>query len=76
MSVEMEPEGVLLHLLGDDTTGPDSALWHIADVHRALTLCGLDVGYGGPRMPWAGTPESLRCQMCAVQLGGRRPSRG
>ncbi len=51
VSVEMEPEGVLLHLLGDDDSGPDSALWHLTDVARALTLCGLDVGYGNPRRP-------------------------
>lgn len=67
----MEHEGVLLHLLGNDTTGPDSALWHLADVQRALTFCGLDVGYGNPRRAWPETPENSRCQMCLAQLGGR-----
>ena len=75
VSVEMEPEGVLVHLLGNDTTGPDSALWHMADVRRALTLCGLDVGYGKPRLPWSETPEHGRCQMCVAQLGGRNRPR-
>lgn len=69
----MEPEGVLLHLLGNDDTGPDSALWHLADVHHALTWCGLDVGYGNPRKPWADTPENRRCRMCLGQLSRERP---
>lgn len=72
----MEPEGILLHLLGDDETGPVSALWHLADVQRALTLCGIDVGYGNPRKPWAETPEDRRCQMCEGQLAERRPAGG
>ncbi|MGO9856287.1 MAG: hypothetical protein ACLPYY_14735 [Acidimicrobiales bacterium] len=76
MSVEMEPEGVLLHLLGDNETGSDSALWHLADVQRALTSCGIDVGYGNPRKPWAETPADRRCQMCEGQLAERRPARG
>jgi hypothetical protein len=75
VSVEMDLEGVLLHLLGDDETGPDSALWHLADVRRAVTMCGIDVGYGNPRKPWEETPENRRCQMCASQLTDRRPSR-
>lgn len=75
MPVEREPEGVLLHLLGDDDTAHDSALWHLADVHRALTLCRIDVGYGNPRKAWAETPEDRRCQMCAGQLADWRPTR-
>ena len=73
MSVEIEPQGVLLRLLGDDASGPDSALWHLADVRRALTLCGLDVGYGNPRKLWTETPENRRCQMCVGRLADRRP---
>lgn|GEM_PF-3566362 len=76
MSVEMNPEGVLVHLLGNDTTGSDSALWHLADVQRAMTLCGLDVGYGNPRLKWTVTPDDRRCQMCLTQLGGRNRPRG
>lgn len=66
MSVEMEPEGVFLHLLGNSDA---SSLWHLADAERALTLCGVDVGYGNPRIAWALTPESLRCEVCAEQFG-------
>jgi hypothetical protein len=72
----MEPEGVLLHLLGDDRAARESALWHLADAQRALTLCGLDVGYDKPRLPWAATPEDSRCQMCLAQLGGRNRPHG
>jgi hypothetical protein len=62
----MEPEGVLLHLLGDSQT---SSLWHLSSAERALTLCGIDVGYGNPRLPWALTPEERRCEVCIGQLG-------
>jgi hypothetical protein len=73
MSAEKSPEGVLLQLLGGEVTGADSALWHIANVQRALTECGLNVGYGKERKPWSETPENRRCQMCIAQLDGRRP---
>ncbi len=76
MSVEIEPEGILLHLLGDDVTGPSSALWHLADALRALTLCGIDVGYGNPRKPWAETPEDRRCRMCLGHSRGHPRSSG
>jgi hypothetical protein len=65
MSVEMEPEGVFLHLLGSSDA---SSLWHLADAERALTLCGVDVSYGNPHMAWALTPESLRCEVCMEQF--------
>jgi hypothetical protein len=76
MAVEMEPEGVLLHLLVGNTEAPgkshrDSSLWHLADAERALTLCGIDVGYGNPRRRWSETPEDLRCQMCVGRAQGR-----
>jgi hypothetical protein len=64
VSVEMEPEGVFLHLLGEDEM---SSLWHLSNPERALTLCGLDVGYASPRMAWALTPEHLRCEVCVLQ---------
>jgi hypothetical protein len=69
MAVEMELEGVLLHLLVGNAEGPgephpDSSLWHLADAERALTVCGIDVGYGDPRRRWSETPEDQRCQMC------------
>jgi len=67
MAVEMEPEGVLLHLLGE---GQGSALWHLADVEQALTWCGLDIGYGNPRRRWAETPEERRCGVCVDRLQG------
>ena len=75
MAVEMEPEGVCLHLLGDDTEAEgdphvDSSLWHVADAERALTWCGLDVGYGNPRRRWSETPEGQRCQICRDRLDG------
>jgi hypothetical protein len=74
MAVEMEPEGVLLHLLvGKEVRGephPDSSLWHLADAERALTLCGIDVGYGNPRRRWSETPEDQRCQMCIGRARG------
>ncbi len=69
MAVEMEPEGILIHLLTNDTPtegepGPDSSLWHVADAERARTWCGIDVSYGSPRRRWSETPEDRRCQMC------------
>jgi hypothetical protein len=69
MAVEMEPEGILIHLLTNDTPtegepGPDSSLWHVADAERARTWCGIDVNYGSPRRRWSETPEDRRCQMC------------
>jgi len=75
MAVEMEPEDVLLHLLGDgpDAEGPSNAqssLWHVADAERAMTWCGIDVGYGNPRRRWSETPEDQRCQMCMDRLDG------
>ena len=73
MAVEMEPEGILLHLLSndarvEDAPGADSSLWHVADVERAQTWCGIDVGYGKPRRRWSETPEDQRCQMCMDRL--------
>jgi hypothetical protein len=67
MAVEMEPEGVFLHLLGDDGT---SSLWHISSTERAFTVCGIDVGYGNPRLLWVDTPAERRCEVCVGQLGG------
>jgi len=67
VSVEMEPEGVFLHLLGKSQT---SSLWHLSDAERALTLCGLDVGYGNPRMTWASTPIGQRCEVCLDRFRG------
>jgi hypothetical protein len=61
----MEPEGVLLHLLGDTEA---SSLWHLTNAERALTLCGLDVGYDNPRMAWASTPQNRRCEVCTGQM--------
>jgi hypothetical protein len=63
----MEPEGVLFHLLGDDAT---SSLWHITMAERAFTLCGIDVGYANPRLPWAATPADRRCEVCLSQVHG------
>src|SRR5579872_5649812 len=71
VSSDMDAEGVLLRLLANGSTGTNPGLWHLADVRRALTLCGLDAGYGNPRMPWAQTREDARCQMCLAQRGGR-----
>ena len=75
MAVEMEPEGVLLHLLGhaqrsEAQSIAQSSLWHVADAERALTWCGLDVGYGNPRRRWSETPTDQRCKMCLDRLGG------
>jgi hypothetical protein len=69
MAVEMEPEGILIHLLSNDPhaegePSPDSSLWHVADAERARTWCGIDVSYGSPRRRWSETPEDQRCQMC------------
>ena len=70
MAVEMEPEGVFLHLLGDDGT---SSLWHLSDSERAFTLCGIDVGYANPRLPWGDTPVDRRCEVCVGQFRGDPP---
>ena len=69
MAVEMEPEGILLHLLDNDPSsdsepGTDSSLWHVADAERARTWCGIDVGFDNPRRRWSETPEERRCQIC------------
>ena len=69
MAVEMEPEGILIHLLENEPesegeSGVDSSLWHVADAERARTWCGIDVSYGSPRRRWSETPEDQRCQMC------------
>jgi hypothetical protein len=74
MAVEMEPEGILLHLLSNDTqtenaSRADTSLWHVADAERAMTWCGIDVGYGNARRRWNETPEDQRCQMCVERLG-------
>jgi hypothetical protein len=73
MAVEMEPEGILLHLLDNDAhtggePGTDSSLWHVADAERARTWCGIDVGYGKPRRRWSETPEAQRCQICVDSI--------
>jgi hypothetical protein len=72
MAVEMEPEGVFIHLLGDDGT---SSLWHLSSAERAFTLCGIDVGYDNPRLPWADTPDERRCEVCVGQLEGEGGAR-
>jgi hypothetical protein len=77
VSVEMEPEGVLLHLLDYDSPPEgepraDSSLWHVADAERARTWCGIDVGYGMPRRRWSETPEGQRCQICLDSLSPDR----
>ncbi len=46
----------------------ENPLWHVADEIRALTFCGLDVGYGFTRRVWSETPPALRCPICASQL--------
>lgn len=63
----MEPEGVFIHLLGETQV---SALWHLTDAERALTLCGLEVRYGSPRLTWAATPDGQRCGVCVDRFGG------
>jgi hypothetical protein len=73
MAVEMEPEGILLHLLDNDVHSEgepriDSSLWHVADAERARTWCGLDVDYGNPRRRWSETPEDQRCQICVDSI--------
>jgi hypothetical protein len=73
MAVEMEPEGILIHLLDNDAQSEgeprvDSSLWHVADAERARTWCGIDVSYGSPRRRWSETPEDQRCQMCMDRI--------
>lgn len=67
----MEPEGVFLHLLGDNEM---SSLWHLSNAERAFTLCGIEVGYGNQHMAWALTPENRRCEVCVSQFGDQRSS--
>jgi hypothetical protein len=73
MAVEMEPEGILIHLLDNDVQtegdpGIDSSLWHVADAERARTWCGIDVNHRYPRRRWSETPEDQRCQMCLDRI--------
>jgi hypothetical protein len=44
------------------------ATWHLVHSERALTWCGLDIGYGNPRRRWIETPEDQRCQRCIGRL--------
>jgi len=47
----------------------DPPRWHLIDPPRALTWCGLDIGYGNRRLSWNDTPKDLRCQLCLGRLG-------
>jgi hypothetical protein len=38
--------------------------WHIIDVDRDLTWCGLFLSQGGERRPLSETPEDRRCGIC------------
>ena len=65
VSVEMEPEGVYFHLLGDSQA---SSLWHLSNAERGVTQCGIEIAFGASHMVWASTPENLRCEVC-TQFG-------
>jgi len=46
-----------------------ASCWHLIHVERALTWCGLDIGYGHPQRQWSETHKDRRCQICVERLG-------
>jgi hypothetical protein len=76
--VEIGPEAVFIHpnverdAPSDTPTRRlhDTASWHLIDAMRALTWCGIDIGYGNRRRLWSETPEDQRCAICIRRLRG------
>jgi hypothetical protein len=68
--VEMDLQGLFIRqrldgdALGDQALELDASLWHMIDVERALTWCGLPLTLGQERRIWSETPEDRRCETC------------
>jgi hypothetical protein len=68
--VEMDLQGLFIRqrldsdALGDQALELDASLWHMIDVERALTRCGLSLTLGQERRIWSETPEDRRCETC------------
>ena len=62
--VEIDPEAILIRMR------VDRSLWHVIDVERELTWCGLFMSQGSERRPMSETPEDRRCGICVGRFGG------
>ena len=56
--LEIDPEATLIRMRADISR------WHIIDVDRELTWCGLFLSLGSERRPLSETPEDRRCEIC------------
>ena len=67
--LEIEPKAILIRMR------VDISWWHIIDVDRELTWCGLVLSQGSERRPLSDTPENRHCETCEHQLEAMsRPS--
>ena len=72
--VEMDLQGIFIRqrldgdVLGDQALELDASLWHLIDVERALTWCGLFLTLGDERRLWSETPEDRRCETCVAHF--------
>ena len=68
--VEMDLQGIFIRqdpdfdALGDEPLELGASLWHMIDIEKALTWCGLFLKYGSERRLWSETPEDRRCETC------------
>jgi hypothetical protein len=73
--VEIDPEAILIipsldaTVRGNEAIQRDASLWHIVDVERALTWCGLFLSRGSERHRLSETPEDRRCETCISAFG-------
>ena len=56
--VDIDPDSILIRMR------VDSSLWHIVDLERKLTWCGLFLSQGSERRLLSETPENRRCKTC------------
>ena len=67
--LEIDPEAIFIRMR------VDISWWHIIDVDRELTWCGLFLSQGSERRPLSETPEDRRCENCEHQFESMsRPS--
>jgi len=77
VSGELGPEAILIDYVlerDEETMGfrrqpLENPLWHLADEIRALTFCGLDIGYGYTRRAWNEVAPQSRCPACESPPG-------
>ena len=61
--VDIDPEAILIPMR------VETSMWHIIDVERVLTWCGLFLSQGSERCLWSETPEDRRCVTCVGRFG-------